>query len=270
MVSRVFTSSVVAVALMVALVQQPANAQGTQPIVRVTDIVVDSVEVVAGQLIATADVTLNVLGRVINVPDVEIPLTPIDATPGEICPILHLEVGPIHLDVLGLVVNLDDCEGGPVILNIDADPAGGLLGDLLCAIGRDLLGGIDLGDILDDLTDEELEDLTDELTDFLNDLFDDLLGALAVGGAPVAHQAGNGPHACDILSLELGPLDLDVLGLVVTTSRICLDIHAERGGGNLLGNLLCSLAGLLDGPANANALQAHVRNILRLLDRLGL
>jgi len=268
MVSRVLTSSVFAVALATALVQGPANAQGVaQPIVRVTDIVVDSVVVEGGQLIANAVVTLDILGRTVE-RDVEIPLT-LDGSPGEVCDILHLELGPIHLDLLGLIVNLDDCDGGPVVLDIDAFAGEGILGDLLCGIAGLLDGGLDLGDILDDLSATELTALTGAVQAILNSLFENLLSA--DGGASVAQHGGPGPHACDILSLELPDgLTLSVLGLVVDTSGICLDIHAERGGGNLLGNLLCSLLGLLDGPANGNALQAHVRNILRLLDRLGL
>src|SRR5687768_7118377 len=51
---------------------------------------------------------------------------------------------------------------------------------------------------------------------------------------------------CPILNLALGPIDLDLLGLVVQTSPICLDITAIPGGG-LLGDLLCSVANLLNG-----------------------
>lgn len=54
-------------------------------------------------------------------------------------------------------------------------------------------------------------------------------------------------NACDILALELGPINLNLLGLQVDTSEICLFVTGERGGGNLLGNLLCSITGLLDG-----------------------
>ena len=54
---------------------------------------------------------------------------------------------------------------------------------------------------------------------------------------------------CDILHLDLGPLSLDLLGLQVDLSRIVLDITAESGAGNLLGNLLCAVAGLLDNPS---------------------
>lgn len=52
---------------------------------------------------------------------------------------------------------------------------------------------------------------------------------------------------CEILTLVLGPLDLNLLGLRVQLNRVVLDITAESGPGNLLGNLLCAVAGLLDG-----------------------
>ena len=54
--------------------------------------------------------------------------------------------------------------------------------------------------------------------------------------------------ACEILHLELGPIDLNLLGLVVHVDRIVVDISAQPGPGNLLGNLLCAIAGLLDQP----------------------
>lgn len=268
---RMFALSLVAVASTAVLALAPVNAQGVvQPIVRVTDIVVNSVERVGDQLIANAEVTLDVLGRTIT-EDIEIPLG-LGASPGEVCDILHLEVGPLHLDVLGLVVNLDDCDGGPVVLDIDAFAGEGLLGDLLCGVAGLLDGGLDLGDVLGGLTEGELLDLTGVIQDVLNDLFAGILNS--GGGAAAAQHAsasGGGGHVCDILTLELPEgLTLELLGLVVDTSGICLDVHAERGSGNLLGNLLCGLTGLLDGPSNANASQALVGNILRLLDRLGL
>jgi len=60
-----------------------------------------------------------------------------------------------------------------------------------------------------------------------------------------------GQHSCDILHLTLGPLHLNLLGLVVDLNQINLDITAQQGSGNLLGNLLCSVAKLLDGNGNA-------------------
>ncbi|QSW97858.1 hypothetical protein [Haloterrigena alkaliphila] len=58
-------------------------------------------------------------------------------------------------------------------------------------------------------------------------------------------------QTCDILFLNLGPIDLNLLGLVVNISEITVNVDAQSGGGNLLGNLLCAVAGLLD-PQGVN------------------
>jgi len=50
-----------------------------------------------------------------------------------------------------------------------------------------------------------------------------------------------------ILHLQLNEIHLDVLGLKVDTSKICLDITATSGPGNLLGNLLGGVANALNG-----------------------
>jgi hypothetical protein len=49
------------------------------------------------------------------------------------------------------------------------------------------------------------------------------------------------PGACQVLSLTLGPLDLNLLGLRIRLSRVDLLIEAIPGGG-LLGDLLCAIA----------------------------
>ena len=79
-----------------------------------------------------------------------------------------------------------------------------------------------------------------------------------------------GGRTCDILNLVLGPLDLNLLGLEVHLNRVVLDIVARRGAGNLLGNLLCAVAGLLDGT-DLNALERlRLANTLnRILNLLG-
>lgn len=69
---------------------------------------------------------------------------------------------------------------------------------------------------------------------------------------------------CDILHLELGPLDLNLLGLVVHLDRVVLDITAQQGGG-LLGDLLCAIANLLDTNSPINAIARFLNNILRIL-----
>jgi hypothetical protein len=67
---------------------------------------------------------------------------------------------------------------------------------------------------------------------------------------------------CSILHLDLGPIHLNVLGLVVDLSEIVLDITGETGAGNLLGNLLCGIAGLLDSPGGLARLLNQILGIL--------
>ena len=76
---------------------------------------------------------------------------------------------------------------------------------------------------------------------------------------------GGSAARCDILFLDLGPINLDLLGLVVDLSAIQLDIHAVPGAGNLLGNLLCAVAGLLDGP---NPIGNALNQLLGLINNL--
>jgi hypothetical protein len=59
---------------------------------------------------------------------------------------------------------------------------------------------------------------------------------------------GGDADTCDILNLDLGPIHLDLLGLVVDLNRVHLDITGLTGQGKLLGNLLCGLLGILNPP----------------------
>jgi hypothetical protein len=88
-------------------------------------------------------------------------------------------------------------------------------------------------------------------------------GAAAVTAAAVP---GIAQAACPILNLVLGPLDLNLLGLTVHLNQVVLNITAVPGAGNLLGNLLCAVAGLLDQPGPLttllNSIIAALQNLL--------
>jgi hypothetical protein len=74
--------------------------------------------------------------------------------------------------------------------------------------------------------------------------------------------------SCSVLHLVLGPLDLDLLGLVVHLDKVVLDITAVPAGG-LLGQLLCSVAHLLDG--GLSGLLGQLAALLnQILGQLGL
>ena len=70
-------------------------------------------------------------------------------------------------------------------------------------------------------------------------------------------------NSCDILNLVLGPLHLNVLGLNVDLNQVVLNITGQTGAGNLLGNLLCAVAGLLDGNG-INGLASLLNRLLGL------
>jgi hypothetical protein len=75
-----------------------------------------------------------------------------------------------------------------------------------------------------------------------------LTGKLSIGSgvsrdsAPVrfAVVAKSNGARCNVITLRLAPLNLELLGVQVTTSFISLDVYALRG--RVLGNLFCALA----------------------------
>ena len=77
------------------------------------------------------------------------------------------------------------------------------------------------------------------------------------------------PGACQVLNLNLQPIDLNLLGLRVATSEIVVLVEAIPGAGNLLGNLLCAVTGLLDPQAQtpASALTQLLNALLALVPR---
>lgn len=85
-----------------------------------------------------------------------------------------------------------------------------------------------------------------------------------VSNIPVASVSGS----CTILTLTLGPVHLDVLGLVIDLNQVVLNITAQPGPGNLLGNLLCSVAGLLNGGNLSSVLTQLVGILNQILGSL--
>jgi hypothetical protein len=206
------------------------------------------------------------------------------------CRILHLELGPLDLNLLGLRIQLNR-----VVLDITAQRGpGNLLGNLLCAIAGLLngptpnlqqiaarlnrligllgpspfVGAPAAGSVTNIATGAVSQVASLDVVRFalengqvvaLTRLRDSTGRVLSTVPIPVQNMqvAGGGSGiklqqlSCRILHLELGPLDLNLLGLRIQLNRVVLDITAERGPGNLLGNLLCAVAGLLNGNPTA-------------------
>jgi hypothetical protein len=152
------------------------------------------------------------------------------ASANRICPILSLTLGPLDLNLLGLMVHLDQTH-----LIITADSEGGILGQLLCGLtsghhGNHARAAKRLTRAM------HRSGLSTRGLRFAVPLYQTSSGGITTG-------APNSPTViCPILDLTLGPLDLNLLGLMVHLDTVHLVITADSEGG-ILGQLLCGLAG---------------------------
>ena len=103
--------------------------------------------------------------------------------------------------------------------------------------------------------------VTGTLTGTLTNAAGDVIGTITQTITTVVTASGS----CQILDLTLGPLDLNLLGLVVHLDTVHLNITAQSGPGNLLGNLLCAVAHLLDGGQGVNGLANLLNQIIARL-----
>src|SRR5215210_240591 len=152
-----------------------------------------------------------------------------------ICPVLDLTLGPLDLNLLGLMVHL----------TITADSNGGLLGSLLCSLaGR---GGPGLATTSAARTLTKATHRSGLATKGVRLAVP--LYQTTSGSGTTSMSTSSSPLAiCNVLDLTLGPLDLNLLGLMVHLDRVHLVITADSEGG-ILGSLLCSLAGGGGAPA---------------------
>ena len=101
-----------------------------------------------------------------------------------------------------------------------------------------------------------------------------IMPASAAGAGPAtlpgasASQLPNIPNACQILNLTLGPINLNLLGLVVRTNQINVRIDAVPGADNLLGNLLCAVTNLLNPTGALGQLTGAINNLAAALNAL--
>jgi hypothetical protein len=155
------------------------------------------------------------------------------------CNILALRLAPVHLALLGVRVDTSH-----ISLDVTARRRGGVLGRLFCALANARIR----------FPRSAVAQINREL---------DHAPLATRSSAPVRVATHQG--TCQILDLILGPLHLDLLGLVVDlygktkSDPVRVTITGEPGHG-LLGDLLCSLA----GGGNVTSL-AQLQSLLRSL-----
>jgi hypothetical protein len=174
----------------------------------------------------------------------------VDAQAGR-CHVLTLTLNDLQLTLLGLNVDLSE-----VNLRIFADRKGegsGILGRLFCALSRST---VRLGRGANSTA--HAQAVVHSLNTRLRHHSMRAFRASAVitqadsGSSGDTSSSGDGataaqaPTTCSVLKLVLGPLDLNLLGLIVQlyghtrTDPVTLTITATQGGG-VLGDLFCNL-----------------------------
>ncbi|HEX7338279.1 MAG TPA: hypothetical protein VF252_13820 [Gemmatimonadales bacterium] len=99
-------------------------------------------------------------------------------------------------------------------------------------------------------------------------LVGNLVGSITGGATTAVNQTFTNllvdAGRCPILALDVGRIFLDLLGLQLDVAPISIDLTAVAGPGNLLGNLLCALVGILD----QNPLAGAVANLLNQINAI--
>jgi hypothetical protein len=136
------------------------------------------------------------------------------------CTILTLTLDTLDLKLLGLDVHLDK-----VALKVTGKRSGGVLGSLFCSLAK-----------------AKVKTARVAAAARLNRQIRKTGTIRPIGlSVPVTAQTSQAAPTCSVLDLVLGPLNVDLLGLVVDLNRVHLTITADPAGG-VLGSLFCGLA----------------------------
>jgi hypothetical protein len=146
----------------------------------------------------------------------------LSAAAGGGCRVLHLFLKELTLHLLGLNAHLDQ-----VRLDITGNPGGGVLGSLFCKLARARIAAARAS-------------AARALTASIHRHGQHVLRFAAYFN-PTATTSQAATAVCPVLDLVVGPLNLQLLGLVVNLNRVHLTITATRGAG-ALGDLFCKLA----------------------------
>jgi hypothetical protein len=156
-----------------------------------------------------------------------------------VCSILFLQLGELDLTLAGLHAVLHAADPTqPVELRLSADDTGGILGKLFCQLAQ--ASGV-MG------THAKAKIAARQLNRHLHLRRTAILRVKAVIYAPNSQggMQGYSPQGtmqvdeCAVLHLILGPLHLELLGLIADLNKIVLDLTAIPG--TLLGNIFCQL-----------------------------
>jgi hypothetical protein len=165
----------------------------------------------------TASATLTPLGQLPTKVSQKVTLA---ASPTGTCSILTLTLETLELKLLGLNVHLDK-----VVLTVTGQRHGGVLGSLFCSLANARVKAARVAAV-------------SRLNSAIHRTGKVRPLALTAGIRATTSQVG---PTCSVLDLLLGPLHLNLLGLVVDLNQVHLTVTADPAGG-VLGSLFCGLA----------------------------
>ena len=166
--------------------------------------------------------------------------------------ILTLSLDPIDLNLLGLEVQLYGQDtSSPVTVTVSAQPGSGqLLGNLL----TDAAGLLNVQGV----------------SNALDNVLNSVVGLVNQSSLSVDGESGSTTYTSttQVLDAYIAPVNLNLLGAVVTTSPINLVIQAHSGTGLALGNIVGDLANLLNNPTGnvIKDVENGLTNLLNTLD----
>jgi hypothetical protein len=172
----------------------------------------------AGQLRATGVVEASLQGAGAT-PTTVRQRVELQVRPGQNCQILVLTLDQLNLVLLGVTVHLDRVE-----LSVTGERQGGVLGRLFCSLAQARVRSARVA----------------AAARLNHGLHGRAMHVMRFGVRAHAAQA-TPAGTCSILDLVLGPLHLDLLGLVVDLNRVHLTITGNPAGG-VLGRLLCGVS----------------------------
>jgi hypothetical protein len=172
------------------------------------------------------------------------------ATGGSGCRVLHLFLNELTLNLLGLTAHLDK-----VTLDITGDAKGGVLGSLFCRLAHARIASARAATVA--ALNAGVAAHPQHAVRFTAYLHPARAAATtpapavtptpaattpaAPAPAPAPAAAAPAAGTCPVLDLVVGPLNLQLLGLVVDLQKVHLNVTATRGVGKI-GDLFCTLA----------------------------
>ena len=191
------------------------------------------------------------------------------------CQLLDLTIGPLNLDLLGLVADVYGATTAqPVRVVATADPSGGVLGKTLCKLadGQAVGDAVATTGTITPLNASGRQATVDVKVDRFSVEDRHIVargaatsnvttrnGLVRTQTQPVKLAVGAG-DACRVLYLRLDDLQVKLLGLNLDTSTVTLRIHGESS--RVLGSLFCQLARAISLKRTASA-----ANLTRSLNR---